>query len=106
MPVCAARLRRAVVALIAAALPLVAAAQSIRVGPDRDRDDSAQFVQAQDRREVTLERAVEIALSIEDGRVVRADTIMRDGRPVHEIVILSDGRVRTVRIDPATGDVL
>lgn len=54
-----------------------------------------------------LEEAVEIAIKRYGGEAVRADTVERDGVEVHEIrLLLEDSRVRTVRIDPATGKII
>jgi uncharacterized membrane protein YkoI len=54
-----------------------------------------------------LEEAVEIAIKRYGGEAVRSDTVEREGRQVHEIrLLLEDSRVRTVRIDPATGKII
>lgn len=54
---------------------------------------------------MSLQQAIQIAQSRYQGRVVRADTMMRNGRVVHEIRILGDdGRVRTVQIDAQSGE--
>lgn len=56
----------------------------------------------------TLEEAIEIAVERYGGRATSADTVVRDGREVHEIRLYDEdsGTVRTVRIDPETGDVI
>ena len=56
---------------------------------------------------VSLEEAVMIATEQVPGRVVKAETVTEDGRAIHEVLIFqADGLVRTVRIDPQTGEVL
>jgi len=56
---------------------------------------------------VSLALATELAVQRFPGQVVRAETVMRSGRREHSIRILgADGRVRTVRIDAATGNFL
>jgi uncharacterized membrane protein YkoI len=55
-----------------------------------------------------LKEAIEIAEKHTGGKMAGAETVRREGRMVHEIRILLDdgGRVRTVRIDPATGAII
>jgi len=54
-----------------------------------------------------LEEAIEIALERYGGQAAGADTVIRDGRRVHEIRVLGeDGSVRTVRVDPDTGEIV
>lgn len=54
---------------------------------------------------LSLQQAIQIAQGRYQGRVVRADTVMRGGRVMHEVRILGDdGRVRTVRIDAQSGE--
>lgn len=54
---------------------------------------------------LSLQQAIQIATSRYQGRVVRADTVMRGGRVVYEIRILGDDNlVRTVRIDAQSGE--
>lgn len=90
-------------ALLLALPGLHTAAQPGDAGAPGARFD---YVPVQDRR-VSLQQAIEIAMNVEQGRVVRADTVNRNGRVVHEVLIIrDDGLVRTVHIDPDTGNVL
>jgi hypothetical protein len=70
----------------------------------RDAEPSAQIAQ---QSSLSLAQATAIATRQVQGRVVRAETVNRGGRVIHEIRILGeDGRVRTVRIDAETGQML
>jgi len=55
-----------------------------------------------------LAEAIEIAEKHTGGKAASAETVERDGRQVHEVrIYLDDGqRVRTVRVDPATGAII
>jgi uncharacterized membrane protein YkoI len=56
---------------------------------------------------LSLAQATAIAQSRYQGKIVRAETVQEGGRVIHVIRILGDdGRVRTVRIDAATGAVM
>ncbi len=56
---------------------------------------------------VSLDEAVEIVRKRYGGRVINASTRKDDGRKVHVIKILSDeGRVRTVRVDAQSGNLM
>jgi hypothetical protein len=70
----------------------------------RDAEPTAQIAQ---QSSLSLAQATAIATRQVQGRVVRAETVNRGGRVIHEIRILGeDGRVRTVRIDAETGQML
>lgn len=59
------------------------------------------------RGAVSLEEAVTIATEQVPGRVVKAETVKENGRDVHEVLIIQEGnRVRTVRVDPESGEIL
>ena len=56
---------------------------------------------------VSLAQATKLALQVFPGRVVRAETVSRGGHSEHQIRIFGDdGRVRTVRVDAMTGQIL
>ena len=56
---------------------------------------------------VSLDEAVSMVRKRYGGRVINADTRKDNGRRVHVIKILSDGgRVRTVKVDAQSGNVL
>jgi Peptidase propeptide and YPEB domain len=69
-----------------------------------DAEPTAQIAQ---RGSLSLQEATAMATRQVPGRVVRAEPVSRGGRVIYEIRILGeDGRVRTVRIDAETGQML
>lgn len=67
-------------------------------------DEPVPTAEVAQRGSISLAQATAMAQRRYQGRVVRAETVMKGGRTVHEIRILGeDGRVRTVRIDAETG---
>jgi uncharacterized membrane protein YkoI len=69
-------------------------------------DDPPTAILAQ-RSSISLEQATAIARRQHEGRLVKAEPVTRGGRLIYEIRILGDdGRVRTVRIDAETGQML
>ena len=76
----------------------------INIGVCAAGQPAAQIAQ---QSSLSLAQATAIATRQVQGRVVRAETVNRGGRVIHEIRILGeDGRVRTVRIDAETGQML
>lgn len=57
---------------------------------------------AQDRY-ISLDDAVSRVRSRIDGEVISAKTRYQNGRPVHYIKVYDRGRVRTIRVDAASG---
>jgi len=54
-----------------------------------------------------LEEAIEIALKRYPGEAAGSETVVREGQRVHEVRVLGeDGTVRTVRVDPDTGEII
>lgn len=72
---------------------------------DRPRTQSGESRDSTQR--VSLDQAVDIVRSRYEGTVLSASTATRNGRPVHYVRILDDkGRVRTIKVDGVTGQIL
>jgi Peptidase propeptide and YPEB domain len=64
-------------------------------------------LQVMQKDPVSLSEATQIALQLYPGKVVRAETVARGVRREHQVRILGDdGRVRNVRIDAMSGQIL
>lgn len=100
---------KCVPAIVCAALGLGAAGAGARPYPSLawvQTDDAPSAMIAQ-RGSLSRQEAIAIAMRQFRGRVVRAETVARGGRTIHEVRILGDdGRVRTVRIDAQTGQIM
>lgn len=82
-----------------AVLLVMPAAYAQRPGPPGDGSPAPV-------RQLSLDEAVAIVLERTGGRVVRADPAQQGDRLVYHIRVLTgEGRVRTYRVDAATGDV-
>jgi uncharacterized membrane protein YkoI len=69
-------------------------------------DLAAAVVAADPAKPVTLDEAAALVRQKVGGRVVRAETREEGGDVIHEFrVVSADGRVRTVRVDAATGTI-
>jgi uncharacterized membrane protein YkoI len=69
--------------------------------------EAAEALTASQKSGLSLAQATALALRMFPGRVVRAETVSHGGRREHQIRILGDdGRVRNVRVDATTGQIL
>jgi len=93
--------------LLAVAALAVGAPLAARVVGPAPLVEPAQTLVVSQRAGVSLAQATQLALRMFPGRVVRAETVARGGRSEHQIRILGDdGRVRNVRVDALTGQIL
>ncbi|MBT8145142.1 MAG: PepSY domain-containing protein [Gammaproteobacteria bacterium] len=60
-------------------------------------------IQLAQQRFISLDKAVERVRRMVDGEVISAKTRYDNGRPVHYIKVYDRGRVRTFRVDAASG---
>ncbi len=101
------RLRALACAVLALAMVRAAAGRQVSEPAAAVPPDAEPTAQIAQRGSLSLQEATAIATRQVQGRVVRAETVSRGGRLIHEIRILGeDGRVRTVRIDAETGQML